>query len=182
MGLSPEFFTQGPVESAQALIGHAFRYRGVGGVIVETEAYLEEGDEACHTFFRPKARAFVRDADPGTGYVYLNYGMHWLVNVLCKGAQGNGFVLLRALEPRWGLSSMRRRRGREALTELCSGPGKLSVALGMDGRHHATPIASLFHQEEEPMPWVARPRIGISRAQDKPWRFLVPDNVHVSRG
>lgn len=176
------FFTKSPIDCARELIGCQFRHGGVGGVIVETEAYLEHGDAACHTFSRPAARRFVEEKPVGTGYVYLNYGMHWLVNVLIKGRQGNGFVLLRALEPRWGIAVMKERRQRQALTDLCSGPGKLSVSLGMDGRHHGRSIARKFSEGGRNHHAVeAGPRIGISREQEAPWRFVAKGNRHLSR-
>ncbi len=178
--MSPAFFTQSPLACARQLIGCAFRHRGVGGIIVETEAYFEEGDEACHTFSRPSARTFVREGRAGTSYVYLNYGMYWLVNVLVKGTEGNGFVLLRALDPRWGVASMQERRGRERLVDLCSGPGKLSMALDMDERHHGIPLAGHFEASEDSLEVETGPRIGISRATSFPWRFTAAGSPHIS--
>lgn len=178
--VSPDFFTQSPLDCAYALVGCSFRHRGAGGIIVETEAYLEEGDEACHTFTRPSARLFMEKSKPGTGYVYLNYGMYWLVNVLVKGPKGNGFVLLRALDPKWGVEAMRRRRGRDRLSDLCSGPGKLSMALGMDSRHHGIILTRHFGLADEKLEVQVGHRIGISRATELPWRFMAAGNGHVS--
>ena len=180
MALTHDFFTQAPVDCARKLIGCAFYHEQVGGIIVETEAYLAEGDEACHTFFKPSARAFVDQHPAGTGYVYLNYGMYWLVNVLIKGPQGHGFVLLRALDPRVGVEAMRERRGKERLTDLCSGPGKLSVALAIDGTHHGIPLTDHFRRNSNDLQVKASPRIGISRARSYPWRFMAAGNAHVS--
>ena len=182
--LDVSFFARDPAICAKELVGCAFRWRGVGGIIVETEAYAAEGDEACHTFFRPSARTFVAQHSVGDCYIYLNYGVHWLVNVLTKSDDGgNGFVLLRAMHPKWGVASMRERRRRDMLTDLCSGPGKLSQALGLTGLQHGNPISSYFQCGQTDRPEViAGPRIGISRAKSRPWRFVMAGDPHVSRG
>ena len=117
---------------------------------METEAYAEQGDEACHTFFRPSARAFVNSHEAGAAYVYLNYGMYWLTNVLIKEGDNKGFVLIRALEPLDGIAEMETRRARKKPTELCSGPGKLSMALGITGEDHGL---SLIHISEPTRPY-----------------------------
>ena len=180
--LSNAFFARDPVTCARELIGCGFRWRGVGGLVVETEAYAAAEDEACHTFFKPSARRFVADHSVGDSYIYLNYGVHWLVNVLTKSQDhGDGFVSLRALQPKWEMTTMRERRARVRDTDLCSGPGKLSQALGLDKTQHGMPIASCFEQGEGEVPIViAGPRIGISRAKKRPWRFVFADNPHVS--
>jgi DNA-3-methyladenine glycosylase len=170
-----------------------FRWRGVAGRVVETEAYAERGDEACHTFFRPSARRFVDEHREGTAYVYLNYGMYWLTNVLVvdRVSGSRGFVLLRALEPLRGRPAMRRRRGRERDRDLCSGPGKLSMAFGIEGPAvHGFDFADpgdarrgffLPAGLEEPEPCVvADRRIGISRSQELPWRFCLAGSEHLS--
>ena len=105
------------------------------GVVVETEAYNAINDEACHTFMRPSTRAFIERNKAGAAYVYFNYGMHWMLNVLVKG-QENGFVLIRALEPKTGIERMKRRRKLDDVKRLCSGPGKITQALGITDRHH----------------------------------------------
>ena len=104
--LTAPYFERHPVECARDLIGCVFEWRGCAGRIVETEAYTAEGDPACHTFFRPGARRFVQSHEAGTAYVYLNYGVHWLFNVLVKGPDMAGFVLFRALEPTSGIGEM----------------------------------------------------------------------------
>jgi len=116
--------------------------------------------------------------------VYLNYGMHWLLNFLVKGGSEDGFVLLRALEPTKGIEDMRRRRGMDGLKNLCSGPGKLTRALGVDGGFHGR---DLFEAENSPLVTPAEPprilegpRIGISRAADLPWRFVVAGSHFLS--
>lgn len=182
--LTAAFFERSPVTCARDLIGSTFVWDGCSGRIVETEAYAAVGDEACHTFFRRGARSFVGAHSAGTAYVYLNYGVHWLFNVLVKGSEGEGLVLLRALEPLTGIGEMTDRRGKSKLSDLCSGPGKLTQALGIEGAHHAQeflgdPGKGLF--AGNPVSVVSGTRIGISRATDLPWRFHEVGNPHVSR-
>ena len=133
--LKADFFRSDPLICARELIGARLNWGRCAGIIVETEAYCAVGDEAAHTFVRPSARTFVERHKAGTAYVYFNYGVHWMLNVLVKGKQ-DGFVLFRALEPVSGLELMRRRRGVEEVRQLCSGPGKLTQALDITGRHH----------------------------------------------
>ena len=186
--LTRDFFERDAVSCARDLVGTVFRWGNCAGVVVETEAYSEHGDEACHTFFRPSARAFVEAHDPGAAYVYLNYGMYWLTNVLVKnrGTGERGFVLLRGLEPVSGISTMRRRRNRERNRDLCSGPGKLSMALGITGRHHGAALTDqsqrgFFEMGHSPRPGIlADRRVGISRSRELLWRFLAAENPHVS--
>lgn len=182
--LTAAFFERDPVSCARELIGARFVWHGSEGRIVETEAYAAEGDPACHTFFRPGARAFVADHVAGTAYVYLNYGVHWLFNVLVKGPQAAGFVLFRALEPLSGIERMRDRRGRSDPRELCSGPGKLTRAFGIGAETHgqeflSRPETGIFSGER--LPTVATGRIGITRGREFPWRFHHLNCTHVSR-
>ena len=183
--LTAEFFERNSVvECARGLIGAKFLWHGCEGRIVETEAYAAEGDEACHTFFRPGARAFVASHPAGTAYVYLNYGVHWLFNVLVHGPQGSGFVLFRALEPLAGIEQMMERRGKSRVRDLCSGPGKLTRAMGINGAAHGCEFLS--GESTGIVTGASRSvtssfRIGISRAQDLPWRFHEDANMHVSR-
>ncbi len=185
--LTRAFFERDPVSCASGLIGCTLVWGGCAGIVVETEAYAAEGDEACHTFRRPAARRFVASNPAGTAYVYLNYGMHWLANVLVKDTLGDseGFVLLRAVEPVTGLHWMRRRRGRDLVGDLCSGPGRLAQAFGIDGRHHGTDLCLRGDRGFQARPVepeiVAGPRIGISLAKRLPWRFSLAGNSHVSR-
>ena len=127
-----EFFTQSPVECARALVGCELVWGACSGIVVECEAYAAAGDPACHTFTRPSAREFVARHQAGTAYVYLNYGMHWMLNVLTKGEE-EGFVLIRAIEPRRGLRAMQKRRGEKMGRELTGGPGRLAAALNRHG-------------------------------------------------
>lgn len=180
--LERRFFQRDPVTCAQALIGCELHWNGRVGRIVETEAYDAEGDEASHTFFRPSARAFIAAHPAGTAYVYFNYGVHWMFNVLVKGKR-LGFVLVRALDPLEGIEEMRAARGVEKLNQLCSGPGKLAKAMGITGADHGSDLCSdperaLYKGKR--LVIVASPRIGITRAMDLPWRFHAEGNPHVS--
>jgi DNA-3-methyladenine glycosylase len=182
--LKRSFFERDPVTCARELVGCRLVCGALGGVIVETEAYDAEGDEACHTAFRPSARAFIASHQAGAAYVYFNYGVHWMLNVLVKGSR-LGFVLIRALEPVDGIEKMKEKRGMEELTRLCSGPGKLTEALGVGGAHHGRDFCSdpdfAFAAGRSNQVTKSSLRIGISRARDLPWRFYVAGNPHVSR-
>ncbi len=177
------FFDRHHVDVARDLLGCCLHWDGVGGIIVETEAYAAEHDPACHTSFRPKAREFFQQNTAGTVYVYINYGIHWLLNVLAA----DGIVLFRAVEPTHGIELMRKRRSQQKLTALCSGPGKLGQALALSARDHGT---SLLSQDRHIL---ARPaagsdhpailtdcRVGLSSALDRQWRFLIANSAHVS--
>ncbi|MCA9063326.1 MAG: DNA-3-methyladenine glycosylase [Planctomycetaceae bacterium] len=183
--LPVEFFQRSHLTVAEALIGCTLVWDGVGGIVVETEAYAAEGDAACHTSFRPSARDFFARHSPGTAYVYLNYGVHWLLNVLTE----DGIVLLRALQPTRGLKQMARRRGKSGENELCSGPGKIGQALRLSGRDHGTSLLTLKRCFLRRAPDIRLTvcsdyRVGLSRAVDYPWRFLAEDHpcVSVPRG
>lgn len=190
MMLPCTFFQQHPLVCAQELIGCELVWNECAGIIVETEAYTAVGDEAAHTFFKPSTRVFVEVHVPGTSYVYLNYGMYWLLNVLVKGGPADGFVLIRAIQPTVGIARMVERRSvRRPFSEakptaLCSGPGKLSIALGIDGRDHARPLCGDesvgFRARKGPVEVTTDVRIGITRAADFPWRFLLKDSRYVS--
>jgi DNA-3-methyladenine glycosylase len=189
------FFQRDPLTCARELIGCELVWNSCAGLIVETEAYTALGDEAAHTFTRPSARAFVAAHQAGAAYVYFNYGMYWLFNVLVKGGKEDGFVLIRALQPTRGLPTMRRRRfpSKKGLGDarprppeaLCSGPGKLTIAMGIGGEHHGTDLcvdpAKAFHGPADPaIRCVQDLRIGISRSAHFPWRFLAAGNRFIS--
>ncbi len=184
--LGAGFFERSVHEVAPGLIGCALLHDGVGGIIVETESYDQE-DPACHGFNGPTPRNEVIFGEPGRAYVYFSYGMHNLLNAVCEQRGRAAAVLIRALEPVWGLDEMRRRRGRSDARELCSGPGKLTQALGVgldaNGRRLDAPPFELRGRDES---WrdvcvLAGPRIGISRAVDRPWRFCAAGSPHLSR-
>jgi DNA-3-methyladenine glycosylase len=166
------------------MIGCELVWNGVGGVIVETEAYSVVNDEACPTFRRPSSRGFVADQPPGAAYVYLNYGMHWLLNFLVKGGGEDGFVLIRALDPTRGIGEMRQRRAMDDLKNLCSGPGKLTRALAIGGDDHSIDFPLLatatLLQPAEKQKVLAGPRIGITKAAHLPWRFVQKDSPFLS--
>jgi DNA-3-methyladenine glycosylase len=190
--LGRDFFQRDPLTCARALIGCELLWNGAAGIVVEVEAYAEEGDEACHTFHRPSARRFIAKHEPGAAYVYMNYGVHWLLNVLVKGRTGaSGFVLFRALEPTRGVREMERRRLARAkspivfsLHALCSGPGKLTQALEIDGRDHGRDLCAGgpvgFLPPPSPVAVETDVRIGISKAAHLPWRFLARGSQFVS--
>ena len=185
--LTRDFFERDVLTVARDLIGVELVWKGCSGIIVETEAYAVAGDPACHTASRPSARDFVKSKPPGTAYVYFNYGMYWLFNLLVKGGTQDGLILIRALEPTQGLQEMQQRRQRQKLHELCSGPGKLAQALAIDGTHHGLPMAGKGRptgcgliQPATPHEVVTDIRVGISQAIDYPWRFLSRHSPHLS--
>ncbi len=181
------FFKRDPIRCARELIGAELIWSDCSGVIVETEAYNAKDDEACHTFMRPSTRAFIERNKAGAAYVYFNYGMHWMLNVLVKGDQ-SGFVLIRALEPRKGIERMKKRRRLDDAKHLCSGPGKLTQALGITRRHHEMDLCAdsrycfAFNAGARlrRVDVVADKRIGISRSAHLPWRFTLRGSPFVS--
>ncbi len=179
------FFERDPLVCARELIGTELVWGKCSGVIVETEAYLTLNDEACHTFTRPSTRSFVERNRPGAIYIYFNYGVHWMLNLLVKGGERSGLILIRALEPRRGLALMQERRGVEEIRRLCSGPGKLTQALQITDRHHEKSICAgprhCLLPRQEKVGVVADARIGISRSKDFPWRFTLRGSEFVSR-
>ncbi len=178
------FFERNPIQCARELIGAHFRWKGCVGRIVETEAYLSLDDPACHTWSRPSARHFVETHRPGDAYVYLNYGVHWLFNILVKGGDAEGFVLFRAIEPLEGIGKMRKRRPGITDHLLGAGPGRLTKALGIDGMVHGmTFLDRKEHSIETGEPAVIQTgeRIGISKAVELPWRFGDPGSRSLSR-
>ena len=178
------FFERDPLICARELIGAELIWGDCSGVLVETEAYNAKDDEAAHTYTRPSARSFVERNQAGAAYVYFNYGMHWMLNVLVKG-DANGFVLIRALEPKKGIEQMKKRRGLNDVKRLCSGPGKLTQALGVTGRHHemdlcADPRHCFARDTSMSADVVAGTRIGITRSAHYPWRFTLRGSLFVS--
>ena len=179
------FFRRNPLTCARELIGTELIWNECSGVIVEVEAYAAVDDEAAHTFTRPSARSFIERNEAGAAYVYFNYGVHWMLNVLVKG-NANGFVLIRALEPRQGVELMKQRRGVNDVHQLCSGPGKLTKAFAIIGRHHEIDLCSdprrcFVSNSRATFDVVADKRIGISRSALLPWRFTLRGSPFVSR-
>src|SRR5437899_3319512 len=178
------FFRRDPLSCARELIGAELLWGECTGIIVEVEAYAAVNDEAAHTFTRPTARAFIERNKPGAAYIYFNYGVHWMLNVLVKGEE-NGFVLIRALEPRRGIALMQKRRGVVDARKLCSGPGKLTQALDITDRNHemdlcADPRHCFRWAADENVDVVADERIGISRSTHHRWRFSLRGSKFVS--
>ncbi|MBL8812994.1 MAG: DNA-3-methyladenine glycosylase [Planctomycetaceae bacterium] len=177
-----DFFDRPTLTVAREILGCTLHWNDVSGIVVETEAYGAVGDEACHTSFRPSARRFFDSHSPGTAYVYMNYGIHWMLNVLAR----DGIVLIRALEPRTGVDLMIKRRGVQCLTSLCSGPGKLGQALGLSAEDHGTSLLNkgrcLTARSSgfDATRITTDTRIGITRAAELPWRFLLDGHPHVS--
>jgi DNA-3-methyladenine glycosylase len=182
------FFQRDPLTCGRELIGAELIWGECSGIIVEVEAYAAIDDEAAHTFTRPSARSFIERNKAGAAYVYFNYGMHWMLNVLVKG-DANGFVLIRALEPRTGIEQMKKRRRVDDLKRLCSGPGKLTQALDITDRHHEMDLCAdpchcfVFCWNACPRGGevVADARIGITRSAHLPWRFTLRGSPFVSR-
>jgi DNA-3-methyladenine glycosylase len=180
--LRPADFAGDSHSVARALIGATLLVDGVGGVIVETEAYDRE-DPASHSFSGPTPRNEAMFGPPGRAYVYRSYGIHWCLNFVCREERHGAGVLIRALEPTAGLDRMRQRRGLDDVRLLCSGPGKLGQALAvtreLDGcRLDRTPFKVLAAPAGVDV--IAGPRIGISKAMDVPWRFGLAHSRFVS--
>lgn len=170
---------------ARLLIGTLVFVDGVGGRIVETEAY-DRDDPASHTFNGRTERNAAMFGPPGHAYVYLSYGMHWCLNFVCREAGHGAGVLIRAIEPMAGIDRMRARRGVDEVRQLCSGPGKLAQALAVTRAHNGLSLdAPPFELEAAPagaaIEVVAGPRIGISKAQDTVWRFGLKGSRFLSK-
>jgi DNA-3-methyladenine glycosylase len=172
----PFFYSRSVHEVARDLVGCIVRHAGCAGRIVEVESYHEE-EPACHAFAGLTERTRPLFGAPGRAYVYRSYGVHALLNAVCEPAGVGAAALIRALEPVEGLDAMRARRGLERATDLCSGPGKLTQALGIgldlnDTSLTAGPIEILPRAADAPPPLIAvGERIGITKAVELPWRF-----------
>jgi DNA-3-methyladenine glycosylase len=180
------FFDRSVHEVARDLIGCELRVGETAGLIVETEAY-EESDPACHAYVGRTARNEVLFGPPGRAYVYLSYGIHSLLNFVTEPVGSASAVLIRALEPTEGVELMCERRGRNEIEQLCSGPGKLTEALGVDlslnGADLLAPPFELSDRDsaQAETEITASPRIGITKAADLPWRYCVKGSRFVSR-
>lgn len=181
--LRREFFARTVHEVAPELIGATLLVDGVGGKIVEVEAY-DQDDPASHGFRGRTARTASMFGPPGHAYVYRSYGVHWCLNLVCAEEGRSEAALVRALEPTHGLEAMRERRGLEAARALCSGPGKLCQALGitrvLDGLPLDEPPFELLARESK-APLAVGPRIGITRAVEQPWRYGLAGSPFLSR-
>jgi DNA-3-methyladenine glycosylase len=178
-----EFFARSVHEVAPDLIGVTLLVDGVGGRIVEVEAYHHE-DPAAHGYRGRTERNATMFGPPGRVYVYRSYGIHWCVNFVCEEVGSASAVLIRALEPTDGIEAMRERRGRDDPRALCSGPGKLCQALGITREHDGLPLDrppfELRERAGEPV-IVQGARIGISKAVDLPWRYGEAGSRYLSR-
>lgn len=178
--MDKSFFEHPIVDLARALIGVRLLIDGVGGIIVETEAY-DATDPASHSIGGPTNRNAAMFGPVGHAYVYRSYGLHWCLNLVGGDAPGAA-VLIRALAPTHGVETMIARRG--TTKSLCSGPGRLSQALGITGTLDGTPIDAPPFALEVPSPTgpiITGPRIGITKAVDHAWRFGLAGSPHLSR-
>lgn len=182
--LRPAFFRRSVHDVAPELVGAKLLVDGVGGLIVEVEAY-HHTDPAAHSFGGRTERNAVMFGPPGHAYVYRSYGIHWCLNFICEPEGSASGILIRAIEPTAGVASMRRRRGLKDERLLCSGPGRLGEALGITRDKHNglrldRPPFEVLRREFDPE-IVAGPRIGISKAVEFPWRYGLKGSRFLSR-
>jgi DNA-3-methyladenine glycosylase len=187
MGLTPRlrrgFFDRSVHRVAPDLIGATLLVDGVGGVVVEVEAY-HHTDPAAHSYRGPTERNAVMFGPPGYAYVYRSYGIHWCLNFVCEEESSASAVLIRALEPNAGLAAMRRRRGLHEPRALCSGPGKLCEALGVTIKHNGLALdrAPFELRTRARKPYIAvGVRIGITKAAEQPWRYGLKNSPFLSK-
>jgi DNA-3-methyladenine glycosylase len=181
--LTRGFFDRSVHEVAPDLIGATFLVGGVGGVIVEVEAY-HHTEPAAHSYRGETPRNRIMFGPPGYAYVYRSYGIHWCVNFVCEAAGSASAVLIRAIEPTEGIEAMRQRRGLSDVRALCSGPGKLTEAMGITHAHNglaldAPPIA--LYARKGDIDVVTGIRIGITKAVELPWRYGLKDSRYLSK-
>jgi DNA-3-methyladenine glycosylase len=180
--LRPDFFARSVHEVAPELVGATLIVDGVGGEIVEVEAYDHE-DPAAHGYRGKTARNASMFGPPGRAYVYRSYGIHWCLNLVCEDKGTASAVLLRALEPTPGLELMAERRGTAEPRLLCSGPGRLCQALGVNGEHDGLRLdrAPFELYVRDDVEVVAGPRIGITKATERLWRYGKSGSKFLSR-
>jgi DNA-3-methyladenine glycosylase len=181
--LRRNFFARSVHVVAPDLIGATLLFKGVGGVIVEVEAY-HHTDPAAHSFGGPTERNTVMFGPPGHAYVYRSYGIHWCLNFVCEAEGSASAVLIRALAPTHGLAAMRRRRGVADERLLCSGPGRLCQALGITGAQYGLaldqPPFAIFARTQD-VDVAVGPRIGLTKAVDQPWRYGLRGSCFLSK-
>jgi DNA-3-methyladenine glycosylase len=183
MTLPRAFFARSVHEVAPGLIGATLLVDGVGGVIVEVEAYDHE-DPAAHGYRGKTARNATMFGPAGYAYVYRSYGLHWCLNLVCEAEGVASAVLVRALQPTHGIDEMRRRRGVDDLRGLCSGPGRLCQALGVTRAHDGLPLDRApfeLHGREREVAIAVGARVGITRATERPWRYALAGSPYLSR-
>jgi DNA-3-methyladenine glycosylase len=177
------FFARDVHTVARDLIGATLLFKGVGGRIVEVEAY-HHTDPAAHSYNGQTPRNAVMFGPPGYAYVYRSYGIHWCVNFVCEEDGSASAVLIRAIEPTEGIAAMRRRRGLKDERLLCSGPGRVCEALGITGAHNGValdkPPFELTPRADD-VAIVTGPRIGITKAADLPWRYGLKGSRFLSK-
>jgi DNA-3-methyladenine glycosylase len=183
--LGRDFFDRSVHAVARDLVGCRLFFGDCGGVIVETESY-ERDDPACHAYVGLTDRTEVLFGPPGRAYVYLSYGIHSLLNAVAEPEGEAAAVLIRALQPTIGIEAMRARRGERPDSELCSGPGKLTEALGIGLAQNGADLSSdpfllLGREPGWESEILTGPRVGISKAVELPWRFCAAGNPHVSK-
>jgi DNA-3-methyladenine glycosylase len=167
------FFARDVHAVARDLIGAIFLFKGVGGRIVEVEAY-HHTDPAAHSYNGQTPRNAVMFGPPGYAYVYRSYGIHWCVNFVCEQEGSASAVLIRAVEPTEGIATMRRRRGLKDERLLCAGPGRVCEALGITGAHNGLALDQppfTLSAGTQDVTIATGPRIGITKAADLPWRY-----------
>src|ERR1700684_3957866 len=181
--LKRSFFARSVHEVAPDLTGTTLLVNGVGGIIVEVEAY-HHTEPAAHSYNGPTPRNLVMFGPPGFTYVYRSYGIHWCVNFVCEKAGSASAVLIRALQPTHGIAAMRRRRGLQDERSLCSGPGKLTEALGITHQHNALALDAppfALHASVGTPDIVAGVRIGLTKAVELPWRYGLKGSTFLSK-
>ncbi|MFZ5734532.1 MAG: DNA-3-methyladenine glycosylase [Pseudomonadota bacterium] len=181
--LNKRFFARSVHDVAPDLIGATMLVDGVGGIIVEVEAY-HHTEPAAHSYRGPTPRNGVMFGPPGFAYVYRSYGIHWCVNMVCEAEGSASAVLIRAIEPTHGLAAMRRRRGLQDERSLCSGPGKLCEAMNISIKHNGLSLLEppfAFHARRTKPEIITGIRIGITKAAELPWRYGLKESRFLSK-